>query len=302
MTVVKNEFSWSVSRDRIFKSCPRKYYFHYYGSWGGWESEAGERSRRLYILKQLQNRQMWAGRKVHEAVESALRRVKNGLPVRESRLIDRTIMEMRKEFLNSRKKTYRQNPKTCGLFEHEYNLPVSNQEWKDNAGHVMHCLKLFFKSQIYQDICKLPDENWLEIETLSSFSYHGIKVYVMLDLACREGGGIRIYDWKTGKENNRQRQVQMACYGLYAKQKWYADTEHIRITEFNLASGRKESATLKQLGMEKSQKYIRDSIAAMLDLLDDSESNRASEKRFAFAADAGECRFCSFYKECPRYI
>jgi hypothetical protein len=301
MSILENEFSWSVSRDRIFKSCPRKYYFHYYGSWGGWDSDAEDRRRRLYILKQLQNRLMWAGRKVHEGIEQALLMVKTGSPVREGALIDRIVAEMRQEYLSSRKKIYLRNPKSCGLYEHEYDVQVSNRDWRDKANHVVHCLKQFFLSPEYQKIRKLGDENWLEIENLSYFSYHGVKIFVMLDLAFREDTCIRIYDWKTGKENDKHLKVQLACYGLYAKQKWYADSENIHLTEFNLASGRKHNVTLKQLNLEKSQHYIRDSIAAMLDLLDDTESNRASEKRFAFAASAGECRFCNFYKECPRY-
>ena len=50
-----NEFSWSHSRDRLFSECQLKYYYHYYGSWGGWEKNASERIRKLYVLKNLTN-------------------------------------------------------------------------------------------------------------------------------------------------------------------------------------------------------------------------------------------------------
>jgi hypothetical protein len=33
--VLENKFNWSVSRDGVFQECPRRYYFQYYGSWGG---------------------------------------------------------------------------------------------------------------------------------------------------------------------------------------------------------------------------------------------------------------------------
>ena len=45
---LENEFSWSISRARTFKDCPRKYWFHYYGSWGGWEPDADPEARELY--------------------------------------------------------------------------------------------------------------------------------------------------------------------------------------------------------------------------------------------------------------
>src|SRR5207244_1495250 len=66
-----NEFSWSRSRDNTFQECRRRYFYHYYGAWGGWDAGAPEDVRRLYILKQLASRQMWAGRVVHDAIEMA---------------------------------------------------------------------------------------------------------------------------------------------------------------------------------------------------------------------------------------
>ena len=69
---VTNEFSWSKTRDEMFRDCLRKYYFHYYGAWGGWDPHADERTRQLYILKNLQTRAMWAGDRVHRAIHAAL--------------------------------------------------------------------------------------------------------------------------------------------------------------------------------------------------------------------------------------
>ena len=56
MATFKNEFSWSKTRDEIFKSCPRKYWFAYYGFWNGWLKDAPERARRIYVLKNLKTR------------------------------------------------------------------------------------------------------------------------------------------------------------------------------------------------------------------------------------------------------
>src|SRR5437762_2204447 len=67
-----NEFSWSRSRDGAFQECKRRYFYHYYGAWGGWDAAAAPDVRRLYILKQLASRQQWAGRAVHDAIELAL--------------------------------------------------------------------------------------------------------------------------------------------------------------------------------------------------------------------------------------
>src|SRR5213595_837965 len=79
MAELANEFSWSRSRDGAFQECKRKYYYHYYGAWGGWDAAASEEVRRLYILKQLASRQQWAGRVVHDAIEMALHAFAQGL-------------------------------------------------------------------------------------------------------------------------------------------------------------------------------------------------------------------------------
>ena len=43
--VLRNEFSWSLSRDRVLRECARKYWFTHYGMWGGWQRRADPRTR-----------------------------------------------------------------------------------------------------------------------------------------------------------------------------------------------------------------------------------------------------------------
>jgi hypothetical protein len=35
-----NRFGWSLSREATFDHCRRRYFFHYYLSWGGWQAGA----------------------------------------------------------------------------------------------------------------------------------------------------------------------------------------------------------------------------------------------------------------------
>jgi hypothetical protein len=56
MADLANVFSWSRSRAGMFEDCRRRYYYHYYGAWGGWDSNAPPDIRRLYVLKQLTGR------------------------------------------------------------------------------------------------------------------------------------------------------------------------------------------------------------------------------------------------------
>src|SRR5215475_1071005 len=102
MADLTNEFSWSRSRDATFHDCRRRYFYQYYGAWGGWEPTATDEARRLYVLKQLATRQMWAGRAVHEAIEMALHvfRAEREVPVEP--FIADVIERMRGEWRQSR--------------------------------------------------------------------------------------------------------------------------------------------------------------------------------------------------------
>ncbi len=115
-----NDFSWSRSRDNTFQECRRKYFYQYYGSWGGWEADAPADVRRLYVLKQLSSRQQWAGRVVHDAIEMALHVLREGRDVPVEPFVTDVIERMRAEWRSSKAGTYRDRPKTTALFEHEY--------------------------------------------------------------------------------------------------------------------------------------------------------------------------------------
>jgi hypothetical protein len=94
MSTFKNEFSWSISRDCIFQTCPRHYDFNYYEYWGGWEINSPQRVKQIYVLKQLKNRYMWAGAKVHDCIERTLTNLQRGISVLNvDQIVDKEIIE-----------------------------------------------------------------------------------------------------------------------------------------------------------------------------------------------------------------
>jgi len=300
---LKNEFSWSKSRDETFRECLRKYYFQYYGSWGGWEKDGDERARSLYVLKNLQSRQMWAGSRVHAAIRHVLEHVRKGVPPpAEERMVEELIQAMREDFRASRARKYREQPiKTCGLFEHEYEVPVSDEEWKRNADHAAQCLRHFYASDVFKRLKALPAADWLDVEDLASFQLDGLKVLVQLDASCREDGRITIYDWKTGKIEAGRADLQFACYVMYAMEKWKVPAAGVTGIEFNLPTSTeiRHDVTVEQI--ETAKDHIRESADEMLFPLSDPEQNIAEEDAFDFTEDERACKRCNFVKVCPRW-
>ena len=236
MTTFKNEFSWSISRDRIFQACPRQYYFNYYGYWGGWDLNAPERTRQIYILKQLQNRYMWAGAKVHDCIERTLTNLQRGIAVLDvDQIVDITLNQMREEFRSSREKRYLTHPKTCALFEHEYDVPISDADWKQTADNAEQCLRNFYGPETFSILKELPQQMWLEVEEYSSFNLNNTKIWAVLDCSFRtEDGGITIIDWKTGRSKSEDVSMQLSCYAMYAMDKCGVDPEKVKLIEYNL--------------------------------------------------------------------
>ena len=107
MAEFKNEFSWSKTRDEVFRTCPRQYWFAYYGYWNGWREDAPERDHQIYLLKNLKNRHAWAGEKVHECIERSLSNLRRGIKVLSAdEIVGITLNQMRSEFRSSRSKNY----------------------------------------------------------------------------------------------------------------------------------------------------------------------------------------------------
>ena len=300
MATFKNEFSWSKSRDEVFKTCPRQYWFAYYGFWNGWLKDAPERTRQIYVLKNLKNRQTWAGEKIHSCIHRSISNIRRGikvLPVEE--IISITLNQMRNEFRASREKRYWEKPKTCALFEHEYGLEVADQQWKEMAQNVKTCLKNFYASDIYTRLKSHGKKGWLEVEEFSSFNLDSTKINVVIDCAVKEENSIIIYDWKTGKALSEDLSIQLGCYAFYAMEKWDLPPDSLTVVEYNLFFNKANSFSVTEGEIEGIKGYIKGSVKDMQSLLKDPENNiPLPEDQFSKVEDEGIISRCNFRKVC----
>ncbi len=296
----KNKFNWSVSRDDTFLNCPRQYYFNYYGYWGGWEIDAPEEVRRIYVLKKIKNRAMWAGQVVHDCIKRSLDNISRGIPVLPvEEILKITRDRMRQDFRSSRSGAYWKNPKNnCGLYEHEYGLDVTDEQWREIADRVDTCLNNFYGSESWETLRQLPREDYLEIERFSGFELDGDKVIIKLDCATRFTDRIVVWDWKTGRLEQTGLSFQMACYAYYASNAYRVPVKHVVTRRFELLRNDLIEESIGEAALDELLTYIRGSIQDMKALLDDPVNNVASENRFAKVEKRETCYRCSFMKVC----
>ena len=290
----KNEFSWSQSRRKFFDDCKRKYFYQYYGSWGGWEFNADRRTRELYIEKNLSTLPMFLGASVHKVIEGYLNEIRKGRDIPLNTLVRQFhgYMEHGKE--ESKDGKNRLNPKKyCGLLEDLYD-GVSETAWKQALFDGELCLKNFYSSEVLKSIKASDKNSWLPIEEFQSFDFDGTTVFVMIDFAMQDGEMI-IYDWKTGKTESDDN-VQLACYALYASKKWNAQLP-IKTREYNLFLDKVREVEVTGEDINVVEGVIRESVEDMKKILFNENSNMAREADFP-RNEGDWCTYCKFRKVC----
>jgi hypothetical protein len=298
-----NEFSWSKSRDALFKTCLRAYYYHYYGSWNGWRHDAPGDVRELYVMKNLQALSTWRGSVVHDVAEQVVKGLRNGCPVSVESALTLARESLVRDLEDSRTGRYRRRPnRICGLMEHYYEVSVSAEELQEVTVVVEGCLRRLYGTRSYQTMLELGPESIAECEELRSFTLSGNKVWVSADVIVRSPeNGLSIVDWKTGGSSpSEETRLQLAIYGLYAVRTYGFLAQPLLGIEENLRLGEEHVYPLDERVLERASEYVEDSILAMKALLHDRDSNTALFRDFPMTDDLALCTQCRFRRACDR--
>jgi PD-(D/E)XK nuclease superfamily len=294
-----NDFSWSRSRDATFQDCRRKYYLHYYGSWGGWASDAAADVRRLYVLKQLASRQMWAGRMVHDAIEMALHIYQQGRDVPVEPFIADVIERMRGEWRSSRAGRYHDNPKTLALFEHEYAVDLKPEVWQALSRNVSTCLRNFFRLPLLAQVRTTEPEHWSIEHWSKVFDFEGTPVWIAPDFGFwNEAGRLTLVDWKTGGSDPEATAFQLGCYALYARELLGVEPAKVDLFEVNLREPTVTPLAWDDARLEAIREQLRLSIRSMRAYLADPDANVARQEDFERTEELRICRWCNFKAVC----
>ncbi len=303
---LSNDLTWSVSRAQTFQNCPRAYYYHYYGAWGGWDAAAPERARELYLLKNIKPMVMWAGAIVHDLIKQSLEQYSRSrfLPTA-AQLQEQARQRLRQGWVDSVSQAWRQIPKKTNLLELYYgngkSLPREDTDRIKNR--VYDSLEAFLNSATLKEILAVPFVHWKPIDLLDSFRVGEHKVWCALDFAYSDQAGVlHIIDWKTGGENPVTLRQQLGCYTLYALDKWKCAVNQLALHGVFLNDGGRRSDYSIDASLLVSVKdQILLSLQAMRRKLRDAENNLAEEEDFPLTENQDTCAFCAFRQACPRF-
>jgi hypothetical protein len=302
MVELENTFTWSRSRDNTFQECRRKYYYQYYGSWGGWEPGAPDDARRLYILKQLASRQQWAGKVVHDAVEMSLKAIADGHELPREPFIRDVIERMRADWRSSRARRYWEAPRSAALFEHEYAIDIKPEVWRALSRHVASCIRNFFRLPLLAEIRRTPPQHWLVEYASKAFEFEGTPVWVAPDFGFWQADRLVLVDWKTGSAGPDVTAFQLGCYALYADEVLKRPPHQVDLLEVNLREGTVTQLRWSDDQLDSIKEQIRLSIRAMKAYLTDPVANLARMENFERAEELRLCRWCNFRAVCRPHL
>lgn len=295
---LKNEFKWSVSRHKVFEECKRLYYLSYYAHWGGWESDASEFNKKCYLLTKMKNLDMWAGEIVHQVIQNVLEQIRVENEVGMQQAIDDAVLKLRTGWVQSRDKKWLADPKkNLNLFEHYYEVEVTQERADMIKNKVTTCLQNFFRSEIYDKVRQIHHRNWKPIEEFQVFNLDSFKVGIKIDFALSDDGKLYIYDWKTGNVTGEDI-VQLVCYALYSMEKWGYPPEKVVIVPVYLKDKNWNQYQLESGQIIETREKIYESSQRMMSLLDDVENNAASLDKFPINEEKKSCRRCFFKEVC----
>jgi hypothetical protein len=319
-----NRFGWSVSRERMFDECRRKYYFHYYLSWGGWKRGAPLVSREAFKLKRLVPLALWRGQLVHYVISKVLQsmRAKGRIPEIRA-VIDYTVERFEAQLDFSRQKKYLITPKRSGkklnidwiaLFEHEYGKSYLPERLEKAKLECITSIESLFASPLLADIAETDPGGWFiedldHAEFSQSFEIDGVTVYAKTDFMFRGTDGcFNIVDWKTNRPRgdegvpaNEDNRVQLGVYGYYASAILSEPLERLRLLEVNLLEGGLvKEHPIDDQSLALFREHIESGIAKFSKVLVDADVARnepLSPNHFP-RIENGRCAFCNFYRIC----
>lgn len=298
MAELKNEFKWSVTRDRHFRECRRMFYLHHYAFWGGWRLDADDLAKLCYRLTKMQNLDTWAGDIIHKGIEETLLKVRARQPIDFASLTSEAISRLRAGWTQSKNEAWRLDPKRCvNLFEHYYRREIPRERTDEIKQRVLQCLENFWRSPAFEFIQRVEPACWKGIEQFQEFKLQNFTITVKMDLALEYDGWLYIYDWKTGQPDDKDR-LQQVCYALAAMKVWGYSIEQIKIV---LAYLREDLLVEHQLRPEElieAQDRILESCYEMQASLTDPQANVASMENFPMTLERWRCQRCSFWEAC----
>lgn len=296
------QWSWSFSRNQMFVSCPRRYYYNYYGSHNGWEFSAPPSAALAYRLKKLTSLYLVVGDALHKSAEQIVERVVAGHDVPSVDFVEQEVRrQLRRVWISSQKDQdlFIKRPNRVDmLHEFYYGMEISEKTIEKINERVTRVSEALVQSEVWKELSK-PGAELISCEQFDTFPINDTPVYAVPDVLYKTSSGQWIIvDWKTGEEIEDNKE-QVALYALYVMKKHGVKAESIIARLEYLSLGIGKELTFSSNELEAVQEGAIKSMEKMQKLLIDSDENRPMDKEsFILTEQKSLCPWCNYYELC----
>lgn len=304
------QFSWSESRARLLRRCPRAYYLSYYAAHEGWSAPVGSPAWLAYRMKKLTTLPALVGTVVHRAASSCARALAAGGPLPSfGALRAAAAAELNASWRQARDGLpgFLRRPAAVTMLDEFVYGHGPDAQALDRARAVLDgaLRALTTAESLWDGVRSAAPEDVIVLDPFWCFELppHGTTVYAAPDLLVRPAPGARweLTDFKTGRPDAVI--DQLLTYGVAVRDGLGLDTSDGVVGRVVALAGapteRETAVLLTPDDLDAAAERIRDGIGAMQALLGDVRRNvPLPADAFAPATNVGTCRTCAFRGLC----
>ena len=189
------------------------------------------------------------------------------------------------------------------LLEYYYDGKLEREDILEIKERIEQCVENIFESKTFFDINKGEYLDILEVDegNFDYFFHEGVKVFALIDLLYLDNDrNIVIVDWKTGKQNEEDRE-QLLVYLLYVMEKYNVPVEKVKGRVEYLLQGEHVEYSFTNEDVEHIRNRISLEINVINALLVDEKNNIPKDKdTFIMCDEDFKCNKCKYRRLCKK--
>lgn len=296
------QLKWSFSKRGMLEQCPRRYYYHYYGSNKNIAKNDLQKEN-LRFLKKLQNRHLRTGDILHYIIRWYLKKFQEGEHLSLDWLLQWALNDFRKDVKFSQQ--YKRGTLLSDeeyppnlLLEFYYGQSDAESLCIESEERIIKALTNFVKSQTFSQFREGVADPSALIEESVRMKNDYFALSGKVDLAYRKNDKFVIVDWKTRGSNSSDDSLQMLAYALWAKQKFECPLDTITLHRVYLEDGIFSTFHVGEKDITRVETRILQDLERMQEA--DNYGKRGLVEAFTPCAQPKICELCQFQEICPK--
>ncbi len=287
LMIEEQEFSWSLSRKSLFDFCPRAYFYHYYGSTGGFEQFSDV--EQLYQLKKLLSLDLWINSICTEVMRDFFYENPENFNI--TRAAKRRFNQGARS-LSLRE--WRDDPQQLNIFESYYGVTEINALLEQGAKLLEQYLESLFQSGLITYLEEIPYLHRKILSFPTSTNIGEIKVWCSPALVWQEDGLLKFLTLNNGHAKKLRSRHTAVIHKILAFNNLRIKPERVATLNFDLTTGETSVLPDGEINVSELISHVKDSSSEMLSLL--SDKNAVLENNFQ--KNTANCVKCRFQKYC----